>query len=672
MLGLTLQGINIVVLTTGGEFSVKIPFKKGLNIIRAENSSGKSTCINAIAYGLGLEAILGPSRKRPFPKSLYEEIYRSKDENTPNLVLSSYVEISVENSKQENARIKRDIQGEASRVVVIDGDGVSLDYFLGSSGNVGSANSEKGFHHWLANFIGWNLPMVVKFDGKECPLYLECIFPLFFIEQKRGWSEIQANSPSHYQIKNTKKVAAEFCLDINSFEKDRKIAQLKSAIENSVYEWDKIRSATEAIADYHAVSVNSLADISAEDNLHFIRFLYQENNTKLSVDKKIVSIKKIINDLELDVASKTPTNEEVDIALSMIRKINDDIEDIDKRNEFTLFSLRDATKKVASIKRDYSKYQQLKRLRAVGGDVESLVSTELCPVCDSAMYDTLGKASSVSQPMSLDENIAFLKNQLDFYKSAMERLEENSLYLSSKKKELSVLLSTWNSKLVLLKKDLSSIDGEVRSIIRDKVRAEIDLDNILKLKNNEIDVNERIVRVRRDWKISADALKVLNKKESDSDRLNKIKMFEVVLREYLSSFKFKQNMINLVSISSQTLRPEQDGYDIVAETSASDYIRIIWAYTLGLLELAGKNEDIKHGGFVVFDEPRQHEASKISFTNLIDKASLSLNYSGQVIFATSQDEVELRSACENKIVNLISFDDYVLQLTKKPESILEK
>ena len=77
MLGLIIENIKIVAHTSGEDFSVDIPLKYGLNVIRADNSSGKSTCVNAIAYGLGLEAILGPSRKRPFPRSLYEVILDS-------------------------------------------------------------------------------------------------------------------------------------------------------------------------------------------------------------------------------------------------------------------------------------------------------------------------------------------------------------------------------------------------------------------------------------------------------------------------------------------------------------------------------------------------------------------------------------------------------------------
>ena len=206
MLGLTINRVEIAAETNGGRFSAGLDLEKGLNILRAENTSGKSTCVNAIAYGLGLEQILGPSRKRPFPKSLYSEILNSKAEKKPYFVQRSYVSLEIENHLNHKAILTRDVSGQDNKITIKEND-VEEDYFLGVSGNVGSAKSEKGAHHWLAEFIGWELPNVVKFDGKETKLYLECIFPLFFIEQKRGWSEIQANIPSNYGIKNVKKSA---------------------------------------------------------------------------------------------------------------------------------------------------------------------------------------------------------------------------------------------------------------------------------------------------------------------------------------------------------------------------------------------------------------------------------------------------------------------------------
>lgn len=248
MLGLNLEKIEISIHTNGGEFSASIPLKDGLNIIRAENSSGKSTCINSIAYGLGLEAILGPSRKRPFPKSLYEVIYNDKSEEKPYFVQRSSVSITVKNKDNIKAILTRDVLGDENKIsVAIDAD--SSDYFLGSSGKVGSAISEKGFHNWLAKFIGWVLPNVVTYDGRETKLYLECIFPLFFIEQKRGWSEIQANTPTQYSIRNVKKAAAEFCLGIDSFEYEKKLVRLKHDIDLYEVEWDGLKLFAESIAE---------------------------------------------------------------------------------------------------------------------------------------------------------------------------------------------------------------------------------------------------------------------------------------------------------------------------------------------------------------------------------------------------------------------------------------
>ena len=152
MLGLRIDNLEISAITNGGEFSISIPFSDGLNIIRAENSSGKSTCINAIAYGLGLEAILGPSRKRPFPKSLYDEIFDSKADQNPFLVSTSFVSLEIKNSGGNKASLKRDISGDDSKIT-IEVDGKKSDYFqcyLPWSEYGYGYLQERGFHHWLA------------------------------------------------------------------------------------------------------------------------------------------------------------------------------------------------------------------------------------------------------------------------------------------------------------------------------------------------------------------------------------------------------------------------------------------------------------------------------------------------------------------------------------------
>ena len=74
-MALSISRLKIIAKTIDGDYGVDIPFKKGLFILRLDNSHGKSTCINAIAYALGMEKSLGlGSAKLPFPPSLTKAI----------------------------------------------------------------------------------------------------------------------------------------------------------------------------------------------------------------------------------------------------------------------------------------------------------------------------------------------------------------------------------------------------------------------------------------------------------------------------------------------------------------------------------------------------------------------------------------------------------------------
>ena len=56
-----------------------MPFKAGLNVIQAGNTSGKSTSLQAIIYALGLERSLGPQLDVPLPYAMRERIHPRKD-----------------------------------------------------------------------------------------------------------------------------------------------------------------------------------------------------------------------------------------------------------------------------------------------------------------------------------------------------------------------------------------------------------------------------------------------------------------------------------------------------------------------------------------------------------------------------------------------------------------
>ncbi|HHQ4926593.1 TPA: AAA family ATPase, partial [Aeromonas veronii] len=74
---LKIEQLSVRTNTNDGLYGVDIPFSSGLNIIHAENTHGKSTCIQSIVYALGLEGTLGPSRKVPLKTALTSQLRKA-------------------------------------------------------------------------------------------------------------------------------------------------------------------------------------------------------------------------------------------------------------------------------------------------------------------------------------------------------------------------------------------------------------------------------------------------------------------------------------------------------------------------------------------------------------------------------------------------------------------
>ena len=95
---LTLKGLKINISTNDGIFGQCLLFQKGLNLIRAENTSGKTTIISSIIYALGVEAVLSAKQGNTVLKSVLKE--KIDFENKTYNVLESYVLLEIENEKK--------------------------------------------------------------------------------------------------------------------------------------------------------------------------------------------------------------------------------------------------------------------------------------------------------------------------------------------------------------------------------------------------------------------------------------------------------------------------------------------------------------------------------------------------------------------------------------------
>jgi hypothetical protein len=249
-----LRHLRLRSFTATRAFGADIPFKAGLNIIQAPNTSGKSTCLQAIIYALGLERSLGPQLTIPLPYAMREQIHEA-EEAPYELVLQSYVELEIENGRGEIVVLHRDVVGGKNTKLLQTSQGPGLssglpfgerrDYYVLDAG---SATHESGFHAFLAVFIGWQMPVVARYDGSECPLYLEAIFPMLFVEQKRGWSAIQGPFPTYFRIQDVARRVMEFLLDLEAARNRRRRAELRGAISDFVNRWNDARKTLEESA----------------------------------------------------------------------------------------------------------------------------------------------------------------------------------------------------------------------------------------------------------------------------------------------------------------------------------------------------------------------------------------------------------------------------------------
>jgi hypothetical protein len=94
--------------------------------------------------------------------------------------------------------------------------------------------------------------------------------------------------------------------------------------------------------------------------------------------------------------------------------------------------------------------------------------------------------------------------------------------------------------------------------------------------------------------------------------------------------------------------------------SASDTIRLKWAYQLALLEIARETQT-HHAGFVVFDEPQQQKTAKISFKKLLDRAATASTSGQQIIFATSEDRDQLEEFLSDLECHFLAFEGPIVR-----------
>ena len=653
-MSIRVRQLEIRIETMRGKFGVVLPMSPGLVVIRAHNTSGKSTCVQSLIYALGLEAMLTSNQQTPPLQYAVLERFQYGEEEIA--VGSSEVFVEFENSEGDIITVQRAIKSavrSTDLITVWNGPYLTehsseiskTDLFVRFEG---AAQRPLGFHNFLANFLGWELPIVTRFDGSECPLYLQCLFPLFIVEQKHGWSGIQARMPLHFRIREMSKRAIEFVLKLDSYaiaaQRQRmreQLSEIEKKWKNAVVRLDAQLLASGAI----------IRNLPPEPRLEWPL-----------VPAPACLVSTGTNWATIDSALQTTQTTLAEIAKTPVQTVTSDLSRVqrhlrEKQKELAAYEVLFASaakdtevelaqnesivKRLKSLNLDLQTYKDVRRLRDIGSTMDIKSAAGRCPTCDQEITGLISETLTVAPPMSVEENVRYIEGQISVFDSMLadsqrviDARQRSLTSLRLKMDELRSEIRTYKQTLTSEGKGASAADVRDRLTLEGRVekymrlRNEVDtaIEALAVLAGEFIDLHQRLEELKSDTS------------ENDEAKLSQLQhSFVSQLEQYgFSSIK----PASLLRISRESYRPTYDGFDLGFNLSASDMIRTIWAYLYGLLEVA-RQASTNHPGLLVLDEPRQQQADKVSFTEFARRTAESLSADQQVILLTSEDEATL-------------------------------
>lgn len=659
-------------ITGDGPYGADIKFGSGLTVLWADNTQGKSTCMQAMLYALGLEKMLSPKRDIPLPHAMTR--YLNTDAGTSHNVLESYVALELENAAGHVITVRRSVKALTDpRLITVDLGGTLSDprvkvarrsYFVSDPG---SATRPEGFHHFLEDYLDWSLPSVRRYDMPESKLYLETVFPLFWVEQKAGWSAVPAAIPTYFRIREVQKRAVEFLLDLDAHRMEVRRQQISDQILALSRTWRALWEEIDVSARLRGARTEALPTVPVANLDGLVRAHLQVADPSGWIDlgTYLTEIRGRIaklSDAATPTASESAPENSLELArvTSEIDKLNASRVASYRRRQIKLTDITSVEGRIRSLRDDLQKNQDVQKLERYSGAKIDL-APDRCPTCEQSLVDTLLSQNVVESVMPIGDNIDYLKSQIRMFADILDRekasLKEAVDEIAVSDQQLGELFARARS----LRADLIA-PGTAPSAaaIEQRVRAEARVSELVEIQSLFDSAIEKFKELAEGHTRLLDELAGLPGDGLTASDREKIAVLSDLLRRQAESYSFSTFQPEDLSISEDTYKPQKEGFEIGFEISASDAIRLKWAYQIGLLELSSQ-KTTNHPGVLLFDEPRQQETAKVSFKALLERASRAKARNQQIVFSTSEDLDSLRAITDSLDCDLTVFDGYVIQ-----------
>lgn len=645
-----------------------------LNLIRGSNHSGKTTIVSSLFYALGMEELLGGQNIKALDSILTSVVpYQNKEYN----INESVIYLEIENEDAKIITIKRyivhvDIQPKVAYIYegelnnIVDDKYIEVTYLHDG----GSAQNKLGFYQYIEKFINYNLPKVPSYnDGKEIKLYLQVIFNAYLVEQLQGWTDFFSTIPN-FGVKEPRKRIIEFLLnlDASEFEKNKfKYEEEKERIRKQWVEYiNLIKLDIEQIVAQIEIEFTEPVSYDKFRDSKLDIYFTNEDNKNITIEKALGSIQERVNELNIEIEKpKDKNNTRLFKIRKKIQVIARKISKLNQIVDIKLDELKQLENDFFNIEKEIQKLTDLQKIEKYTNKTAKIsqVLKGICPTCEQEI-DNSFYASSRLDIMSVNDNKEYLNAQkkvlkayIQASKEEIEKQQEIVLFLEQEYQEQQNIIT-------YLERDISLNTNMA------KYKEIVDLESKVKLYKKVL----KDVSLRRNELLSLAKKWKNNEQERTSDEMSdsdafKISSLEKYFKQYLYDFDYGSKSLEQVHVSKKQFEKylpivKIDGKDqkIRINSSASDFVRSLWAYYISLFQISKKYRG-NHIGLFIFDEPAQHAMNESSQKAFLEKLS-QLDGCQSIVFSSFEDK-------DNSFLGKEKFENMIKDIDKNEIHVIE-
>lgn len=674
-----IRGVRLRATTKEGDYGFSFNFARTLTIIRAKNSSGKSTLFNSLLYGLGMEELIGGKNEKVLPYAVKEHI---EYDGRQILVTASEVLLEIESRSGEVVTLRRAIRDtvrDPKLIEVFEGAHVTEGQQLGEARPTyvhdgGGAKRPEGFHRFLETFLDLNLPRVPTTNGGETKLYLQAVFAALAVEQKRGWTDYIANIP-FYGIRDARTKVVEFMLGMDVFETNAERNRLNAESVEIDADWRKVYGDLRREANSFGVVIDGASATPSA--------LFKENeaSVKKLVGSSSIPLTEHISQLRAEYATLQKQAEQynkvsgveamhsVTVAMDELQNLNLLHERATALHAEQRLSLNDYERLLAESNEDLERNKTAAKLRDLGAKHDMATAVGKCPTCNQPVDDTLLAAAVTGPQMDLATNIAYLDSQRRMLMRQITGLKAGLQAAEVRVAELATRIASKRDLLTAMRGDLTSGASESKAIVRRQVQIEVEVEALEKLQTKATELFRLLGNIALRLIANQTARRAMPRETYSPADIGRIKHFQHHFRANAGAFGYESARIDEIEVGKDTLVPclaqmelREIRTDIKSDSSASDFVRLIWSYLLALHQTSTTpSSPGNHPGLLMFDEPGQHSMAVDSQHALLKQLAGEANL--QSIVAASFDEAEevFRQATLGIKYTLIEWDGKLLR-----------